>query len=144
MTLVHLDTSVLAKRYLCEPASSEVEAMLLREDLRFAISDLVLVEMESIVARRRREPGGDVLDAGAIRMRLDTDMRSGFFLIGTLDAMVLAEARRLIAEASGGLSTLDSLHLATARTAGAQALATDDRQLGRAARAAGLDVISFI
>ncbi|QHI97389.1 PIN domain-containing protein [Xylophilus rhododendri] len=144
MSLVHIDTSVLAKRYLHEPGSGEVDAMLAREDLRFGISDLVLVEMESIVARRRREPGGSAIDAAAIRLRLDGDLRTGFFHIVTLNASVLAEAQRLIAEASGGLSTLDSLHLASACTSGANILATDDRQLGRAARAVGLDVISFI
>ena len=51
-------------------------------------------------------------------------------------------ARRWIAEGEPP-ATLDALHLASALEAGADSMATADRQLARAAAAAALDVITF-
>lgn len=75
-------------------------------------------------------------------MRIDDDMRSGFFAVHALDTSVLITARRLIAEGPP-LATLDALHLASAIDGGADVLATDDRQLARAASDAGLQVKAF-
>ena len=143
MSLVYLDTSVLAKRYLAAPESDAIEALLDDPGHRFVVSDLCVVELESTVARRTREPSGRVIDRAKVRLRIDDDMRSGFFVVHTLDTPVLIEARRWIAEGEP-LATLDALHLATALRAGAETMATDDRQFARAARAAGLRVKSFI
>lgn len=76
-------------------------------------------------------------------MRIDDDMRSGFFAVHALDTSVPIPARRLIAEGSP-LSTLDALHLASAIDGGADVLATDDRRLARAAIDAGLRVKTFV
>lgn len=141
MSLVYVDTSVLAKRYLRGPDSDDVDAWLDEPAHRFLVSDLVVVELESVVARRARAlPGG--LDRNQVRLRIDDDMRSGFFAVHELDTSVLISARRLIAEGPA-LATLDALHLASAIDGGADVLATDDRQLGRAAMDAGLRVKSF-
>ena len=55
MSLVYVDTSVLAKRYLRGPDSDDVDAWLAKPAHRFLVSDLVVVELESVVARRARE-----------------------------------------------------------------------------------------
>ncbi|MBI3157806.1 MAG: type II toxin-antitoxin system VapC family toxin [Burkholderiales bacterium] len=141
MSRIYVDTSVLAKRYLRGPASDDIDDWLDGPAHRFLVSDLVVVELESVVARRARELQGG-LDRNQVRLRIDDDMRSGFFAVHTLDTSVLISARRLIAEGPP-LATLDALHLASAIDGGADVLATDDRQLARAARDAGLQVRTF-
>ncbi|NWG74131.1 MAG: type II toxin-antitoxin system VapC family toxin [Rubrivivax sp.] len=142
MSLVYVDTSVLAKRYLRGPRSDDVDDWLAEPAHRFLVSDLVVLELESVVARRARELQGG-LDRNQVRLRIDDDMRSGFFAVHTLDTSVLISARRLIAERPP-LATLDALHLASALDGGADVLATDDRQLARAATDAGLRVKTFV
>lgn len=143
MSLIYVDTSVLAKRYLASAESDAVEAMFGREDLRFVVSDLCAVELESVIARRAREVRGKGVDRHRARLRVDDDLRSGFFEVVPLDTSILIAARRWIAEGEP-IATLDALHLATALAAEAQGLATDDRQFARAARAAGLKITSFL
>lgn len=143
MSLIYLDTSVLAKRYLVSPQSDAVEAMLEAPTDRFVVSDLCAVELESMVARRSREASGKGVDRARTRLRIDDDLRSGFFDVVPLSTTILIAARRWIAEGEP-LATLDALHLATALAAGAEVLATDDRQFVRAARAAGLRVKTFL
>lgn len=143
MSLIYVDTSVLAKRYLVSPQSDAIEAMFQEPGDRFVVSDLCAVELESMVARRAREASGRGLDRHHARLRIDDDLRSGFFDVVPLDTSILIAARRWIAEGPP-LATLDALHLATAITAGAEVLASDDRQFVRAARAAGLRVTTFI
>jgi predicted nucleic acid-binding protein len=141
MSLIYLDTSVLAKRYLRSDESDALDTLLEDATHRFLVSDLCVVELESVVARRARETPG--IDRAATRLRIDDDMRSGFFLVRTLDTSILIAARRWIAEGEP-LATLDALHLASALDAEAEILATDDKQLARAARSAGLQVTSFL
>ena len=141
MSLIYLDTSVLAKRYLRSDESDALDALLEDVEHRFLVSDLCVVELESAVARRARETPG--IDRAATRLRIDDDMRSGFFAVRPLDTSILIAARRWIAEGEP-LATLDALHLASALDAEADVLATDDKQLARAARAAGLQVTSLL
>lgn len=142
MSLVYVDTSVLAKRYLRAPESDAIDAMLDDDGLRFVVSDLCVVELESVVARRARETRG-AIDRARVRLRIDDDMRSGFFIVHPLQTSVLIAARRWIAEGEP-LATLDALHLATAIESHAELLATDDVRFARAVRAAGLAVTTFI
>mgnify|MGYP001412089064 CR=1 FL=1 len=142
MSLIYVDTSVLAKRYLRGPASDDIEDWLDDPAHRFLVSDLVVVELESVMARRERELKGGP-DRSQVRLRIDDDMRSGFFVVHPLDTSVLISARRLIAEGPP-LATLDALHLASAIDGGADVVATDDRQLAHAAMDAGLQVKTFM
>ena len=52
--IVYFDTSALATWYLNEPRSNDVERYI-QEHGPVAISDLTVVEMRSLLARRRRE-----------------------------------------------------------------------------------------
>ena len=56
--LAYFDTSALAKWYLREARSDEVEAYI-RANGPVAISDLTVVEMRSLLASHRRESGGN-------------------------------------------------------------------------------------
>jgi len=143
VTVIYVDTSVLAKRYLASAESDAVEAMFERDDLRFVISDLCAVELESVIARRAREVTSKGLNRHKARLRVDNDLRSGFFEVVPLDTSILIAARQWIAEGEP-IATLDALHLASALAGEAKVLATDDRQFARAARAAGLEVRTFL
>jgi predicted nucleic acid-binding protein len=143
MSRVFVDTSVLVKRYLFSPQSDAVEAMLERPSDRFIVSELCAVELESVVARRARESSGKRIDRNRTRLSIDEDLRSGFFDVVPLNTSIMIAARRWIAEGEP-LATLDALHLASALAAGAEVLATDDKQFARAARAAGLRVTTFL
>ena len=143
MSLVYVDTNVLVKRYVSEPTSDAVDDFLALDEHRFVLSELCLVELESVLARRSREPDGKQLKLSEIRMRFENDLRIGFFEISNVTSAVLLQARRLISEHSTPLSTLDALHLSTALEISADALATNDKQLARATRAHGLKAISF-
>jgi predicted nucleic acid-binding protein len=143
MSFVYVDTNVLVKRYLPEETSDAVDEFFDRIEHRFALSELCLVELESVLARRAREPGGHQLKLAEIRMRFENDFRSGFFDMHALTPAVLLQARQLISDRSAPLATLDALHLSTALEISADVLATNDKQLARATRAYGLTAVSF-
>jgi predicted nucleic acid-binding protein len=143
MSFVYVDTNVLVKRYLPEETSDDVDEFFDRPEHRFALSELCLVELESVLARRAREPGGQKLKLAEIRMRFENDLRSGFFEMHSITSAVLMQARQLISDRTAPLATLDALHLSTALEISADVLATNDKQLARATRAYGLTAISF-
>ena len=144
MSLVYVDTSVLMKRYLRTPASDAVDDFLGDATRHFALSEVCLIEMESALARQAREQGGKSSSLPRQRVRFENDLRLGFFDLHPMSQPVLLRARQLIADGKAPLATLDAIHLGTALTIEADAVATDDRQLARAARAQGLKVISFL
>ena len=144
MSLVYVDTSVLAKRYVRAAASDAVDELLEDATSSFALSELCLIEMESVLARHARERGGKASSLPQQRVRFENDLRIGFFDLHSMSQPVLLRARQLIADGKTPLATLDAIHLGTALTIEANVLVTDDRQLARAAKAQGLKVISFI
>jgi predicted nucleic acid-binding protein len=137
---VYFDTSVLVKRYVREEGSVRARALLRRH--RVVSSAIAPIELLSAVTRRRA--AGDLGDgeASAILLRARRD-RAHWELV-EVSALVLDRAEDLLP--AMGLRTLDAVHLAsavlvqTASTARVP-LATADAPLGRAASAAGLDVI---
>lgn len=144
MSLVYVDTSVLAKRYVRSEASDAIDDFFDDSEHRFALSELCLVEMESVLARHARESKSGGLKLHSLRLRFESDLRLGFFEIHPLTSAVILKARQLMADGGAPLATLDALHLSTAIDIAADAVATDDRQLMRATKAHGLNAISFI
>lgn len=143
MSVVYVDTSVLANRYLRSPISESVDALFDDPSLSFAMSELCLVEMESALARHRRERLLSAKEAAVLRHRFEDDIRLSFFTLHPLSPATLLGARALIQRDAAPLATLDSLHLCTAIDMAADAFATDDRQLKRAAKRYGLAVIDL-
>ena len=140
---LYVDTSALAKWYLNEPRSEELETFL-RERPGAAISTLTAVEMRCLLARRRR--AGDIdrdvemqvfaafqrdIDAGHLRLWPVTDRQ--------VSAAVLLLARL----PKMPLRTLDAIHLAIAVDLPASLLATADRVQADAAEALGMAVARF-
>jgi predicted nucleic acid-binding protein len=135
---VYLDTSALAKLYIEEPESEDIERALTgRRDL--LASDLGLTEVTSALARRVRD--GEIDEAAARRVyrRLQLDVRDGIFRVLDLTAETHRSAERLLLTVgrNSPLRAADALHLAIALSAGATVLITYDQKLTAAARALG-------
>ena len=142
---VYVDTSALAKRYVAEPTSASFEAFIAAsdDDDGLVINPLVLTELESVLQRRLRQHDFDASYLERTREALADDLQSGLWTVQVFDPAAFADARRLMADPATPLSTLDALHLAQARRSGCDAIATSDRQLGRAAALLGLAVHDF-
>ncbi len=142
-SLPYVDTSALAKWYLNEPRSAEFEAWITSFPAA-RVSALTVVEMRSLLARRRRM--GDleaVLESRVFATFLE-DIRLGFLLREPLQDRHAAGALNLMASLPDiPLRTLDALHLAIACDAGSDTLATADRVMASAAERWGLRVVRF-
>jgi uncharacterized protein len=135
---VYLDTSALAKLYVQEEGSDELDSALVgRRDL--LISELALTELTSATARRVRE-GALVPNAGRrIYQQLLRDIRNGEYRVLDLTSATHREAERLLLTIGrhAPIRAADSLHLAIAALAETRVLVTFDRQMRAAAVALG-------
>ena len=144
MDLCYLDTSALAKWYLREPLSEQVEAFLVT--LPFGvISSLTGLEMACLLARRRRNGEISPTTEARVTACFQQDIADQHLRMVELADEHVPEALRLIGSLPGhALRTLDALHLAVARSEGLRALATADRIMAAAAAEAGFTVTSFL
>jgi predicted nucleic acid-binding protein len=137
---LYIDSSALAKLYVSEPESEVLDEFLqTRQDLM--ISELVVTEVISAVARRRREGALNAKQANEIRKAVLSDTESGAFRLLDLNPAVHREAERmLLSTDSVALRTLDALHIALARQAEAAEIITFDARMADAAVLYGLGV----
>lgn len=136
---VYLDTSALAKIYVAEAESNELESALLgRRDL--IVSDLAVTELTSAIARRVREADLSFADAQRLYRRVLGDLTAGDFRLGELTPAVHREAERLLIGLGRHtpLRAGDALHLALAARLEARVLITFDRRMEAAAQALGI------
>ena len=111
MSVYFVDTSALAKRYLAEAGSTWVERWITPDAGNLIIvSEIVIAEMRSLLARRVRE-GLDDETAKAIKLAFSLHLRREYQIIavsrnGLLSAGQLTEKYPL--------RTLDAIHLAAA------------------------------
>jgi uncharacterized protein len=140
---LYVDSSALAKLYIPENDSDEVDAYL-RGKVGLMISELAITEVLSAIACRKRE--GELSSAVANRIRdaLLADADAGAFARLHLDPAVHRDAERLLLmTTSVPLRTLDALHLALAFSGAATHLLTFDRRMRDAAVQSGLNVIDL-
>ena len=141
MSVYFVDTSALAKRYLVEAGSAWVESWIApSEGNAIVVSEIVIAEMRSLLARRVRE-GLDDETAKAIKLAFSLHLRREYQVIavsrpGLLSAGQLTEKYPL--------RTLDAIHLAAAlqaRSALEQPIIfiTADQQQLHAAAAEGFE-----
>jgi hypothetical protein len=141
--VVYFDTNALAKWYLNEPYSEDVERYLM-EHGPVAISDLTVVEMRSLLARRRREKYVDSKLENRVFATFEDDIRRGFLIRHPIPATTAAGAVNLISTLPDvPLRTLDAMHLVIAREIDTSILATADRIMAAGAHEMGLTVIRF-
>jgi predicted nucleic acid-binding protein len=142
--IAYMDTSALAKWYLNESRSEEVERYI-QTHSPVSISTLTVVEMRSLLYRRRRASEITSRVEMQVMATFEEDIRHGYLVRYPINDGVVAAAASLfpiVADAS--VKTLDALHLAIAREIGASVVATADRIMAKAARTLGLTVESFI
>jgi predicted nucleic acid-binding protein len=135
---VYLDTSALAKIYVAEVESDDLEAALLgRRDL--VVSDLGVTELTSAIARRAREGDLPSPDARRLYRRVRDDLAAGEFRLAELTGSVHREAERLLLALGRRvpLRAGEALHLALAASVDARALITFDRRMTAAAQTLG-------
>ena len=143
MSLVYFDTSALAKWYLPEKRSEDVEAFL-RENGPVHISGLTVVEMRSLLSRRRREKHFDAKSEARVFATFEEDIRKGFLVCHPLPEDLPRGAGSLISILPDvPLRTLDALHLAMAREIDAQVIATADNVMADAGKGMEIDIVWF-
>jgi predicted nucleic acid-binding protein len=141
---VYFDTSALAKWYLNESLSEQVEEYI-REHGPVEISDLTVVEMRSLLARRRREKDFDAKTEMRVFAVFEEDIRQRFLIRHPMPESLAAGAVNLISTLPDvPLRTLDAMHLVIAEGINASVLATSDRVMAEAAKGMGLRVVRFI
>jgi uncharacterized protein len=141
--VAYFDTSALAKWYLNESFSDDVERYLMGHG-PVAISDLTVVGMRSLLARRRREKQIDPRLEIRVFATFEDDIRRGFLIRYPMPATAGAGAVNLISTLPDvPLRTLDAMHLVIAREIDASILATADRIMAAGAHEMGFSVVRF-
>jgi predicted nucleic acid-binding protein len=141
--VVYFDTSALAKWYLNESFSDGVERYLQARG-PVAISDLTVVEMRSLLARRRRGKQIDPKLEIRVFATFEEDVRRGFLIRHPMPGTTATGAANLISTLPDvPLRTLDAMHLVIAREIDASILATADRVMADGAAEMGLTVVRF-
>jgi hypothetical protein len=142
-TIIYFDTSALAKWYINEAKSEDVEQYI-REQGPVSISDLTVVEMRCLLARRRREKSIDAKMETEIFATFQEDIREKFLICHKLPEGWAAGAVNLLAVLSDiPLRTLDAMHLAIAKDLTVDILATADKIMASGAKAMGISVVRF-
>ena len=140
---IYFDTSALAKWYLREKESDEVEAYMQAHG-PVAISDLTVVEMRSLLARHRREKSIDIRLEGQVFATFQEDIRQGFLVCHPFPSgLASSTVNLLVLLQDVPLRTLDALHLAIAGEIQADTIATADRVVARGAEALRMKVAQF-
>lgn len=139
----YFDTSALAKWYLNEKRSGEVEKYI-QEHGPVGISDLTVVEMRSLLSRRRREKSINLSLELQIFAAFQEDIRKNFLICHPLPGGFAWGAVNLISILTDvPLRTLDALHLLVAKETGADFLVTADRIMATGAKLLGFSVVRF-
>lgn len=139
----YLDTSALAKWYLNEPNSEEFEAFIQAQTLAI-ISRLTVVEFRCLLARRRRASEITKVIESNVFAAFEQDIGAGFLQVQPVaDEHLIAALDLLMRLRRYPLRTLDALHLSIARAVRCRQLATADKVMAAAGRAAGFAVVPF-
>ncbi len=140
---IYVDTSALAKWYLNEARSEDVDDYL-RQVCPVCISLLTKIEMRSLMARRAREHHVDSETQGKVLATFEGDIALGHLVLlpHTVESFLTAESL-LGAHPNIPLRSLDALHLGVMRSAGIEVVATADRVIAQAAAALGMECRVF-
>ena len=141
--VIYFDTSALAKWYINEVHSDDVEKYLQKHG-PVAISDLTIVEMRCLLARRLRDKSITSQIETEAFATFQEDIRRRFLICHPLPDGLAAGTINLIALLHGvPIRTLDAMHLMIAKEIAATGLATADRIMADGAEALGIKVIRF-
>jgi len=141
--IIYCDTSALAKWYINESRSDEVEHYLQLHG-PVTISELTVVEMRCLLARRRRDQELTARLETEIFAAFQEDIRRRFLICLPLPRELAAGAINLMAILGEiPVRSLDAMHLVIAKEASAEVLVTADRIMADAAQALEFEVVRF-
>jgi hypothetical protein len=142
-SVIYFDTSALAKWYINEAHSDDVEKYLQKHG-PVAISDLTIVEMRCLLARRRRDKSITSQIETEAFATFQEDIRRRFLTCHPSPEGLAAGTINLIALLPDvPIRTLDAMHLMIAKEISATELVTADRIMADGAEALGIKVIRF-
>ena len=140
---IYFDTSALAKWYIRETDSEEVEAFILAHGPVY-ISSLTAVEMRSLLARRRRNNDISAEIEMQIFSTFNEDIREGHLIEYPISEEITAIAIYIVSVLlRPSIRTLDALHLALCKQNSLDKFATADQVMMEAGEVLGLQVIKF-
>jgi uncharacterized protein len=141
--VIYFDTSALAKWYINEIRSGDVEQYI-QQHGPVAISDLTVVEMRCLLARHRREKSITPQIEMEIFATFQEDIRQGFLLCHPFPEDLAEGTLNVLALLSDiPIRTLDALHLMIAKEIFTEVLVTADRIMADGAKALGIKVVKF-
>ena len=141
--VIYFDTSALAKWYINEAHSDDIEKYLQKHG-PVAISDLTIVEMRCLLARRRRDKSITAQIETEAFATFQEDIRRRFLTCHPLPEGLAAGTINLIALLPDvPIRTLDAMHLMIAKEISATELVTADRTMADGTEALGIKVIRF-
>jgi uncharacterized protein len=141
--VIYFDTSALAKWYINEANSDDVEKYLQKHG-PVAISDLTIVEMRCLLARRRRDKSITAQVETEAFATFQEDIRRRFLTCHPLPDGLAAGTLNLIALLPNiAIRTLDAMHLMIAKEISAVELVTADRIMADGAEALRIKVTRF-
>ncbi len=141
--VVYFDTSALAKWYLQERKSSDVENYI-QEHGPVSISDLTVVEMRNLLARHRQEGNLDASTEIKVFATFEEDIRQKFLICHPLPEGLARGAVNLLSVLSDlPLRMIDAMHLAIAKEIQTDIFATADLTIAAGAEAMGFSVVRF-
>lgn len=116
MAYVFFDTSALVKRYHREVGTEVVDEWFLRPGTRHVISELTIVEMLSVFARRVRERAILESDYRLFRDLFAASVFNGLLAVEPVEGVHFSRARQLVEKhgPSRQIRTLDAVQLAVA------------------------------
>ena len=133
---IFLDTSALAKRYVQEPGSEELEELLISTSPEIFISTLAFVEFASAMGRKFLNKEIEMAEIAETIKELERDWYKVFAKIPLEDT--LAETAAAIA-LEYSLKGADAVHLASAQASGVELFIASDNKLNRAANKLGIN-----
>ena len=133
---VFCDTSALAKRYVQEPGSEELEELFSSVATEIFDSTLAFVEFASALGRKLRNKEMTKAEVGKAIKELEKDWSEVFTWIPLEDT--LAEAASAIAF-QHSLKGADAVQLASAREFGSELFIASDHRLIAAAKKIGIN-----
>jgi predicted nucleic acid-binding protein len=141
--VIYFDTSALAKWYLPEEESNEVEKYI-QEHGPVVISELTVLEMRNLLARHRQEGNLDSSTEIKVFATFEEDIRQKFLICHPLSDGVARGAVNLLSVLCDlPLRMIDAMHLAMAKEIQTDVLATADSIMAAGAKAMGFSVVRF-
>jgi predicted nucleic acid-binding protein len=143
LPLAYIDTSAFVKRFLAEAHTPAIEAFIADSQYRLMISSLSLVELSSVLKRKLRL--GEVAPklVALIDEQVRLELASKALALHVVEPTTFELASSVIERLTSPLSTLDSIHLASAKAAQCSMMVSADKQLVKAAHELGLQVLDL-